>query len=260
MRSPKLILLAWGLAFVAARADPRPITVGDGTVTGDHFQPYTNRWEYSVKLPGKDLLKVGIWSDEMTAATVDGHAAFIRKQVAGNYKNDKTTVTLNTFDAHTLAPLRREWIDRNPANYTRLKFSGKIISVERIASGPQPGPAAAPPEPVATGPELTLAAPVFDFHGGMWGMVLAGAPLKVGLEGTFQTLDEFGPTVSTVKFRVVREEETSAGPGKKVMAFVVETDSEKSGHLVFWITPHAPYIIRLSFLAGNGAEFDYRML
>ena len=137
MRFLNCFFLAAGFAGVALQAEPVAIAVGDGTINGDRFQPYSNKWEYSVKPPGKDLIKVGIWSDEMVAATVDGHAAFIRKQVAGNYKNDKTTITVNTFDAHTLAPLRREWIDRNPANFTRLKFAGK--GVERSPAVGNPG-------------------------------------------------------------------------------------------------------------------------
>ena len=91
-------------------------------------------------------------------------------------------------------------------------------------------------------------------------MVLAGAPLTIGYEGTFKTLDEWSPSISTVKFKVVREEEVAAGPGKKVMAFVVEADSPNGGHLTFWVSPKAPYIIRLFFVGGNGAEFDYLMI
>ena len=260
MRFLQFLLLAAGLSGAALRAEPVVIAVGDGTINGDRFQPYTNRWEYSVKAPGQEARKIGIWSDEMVTATVDGHAAFSRKQVAGSYTSDKTTVTVNTFDAHTLAPLRREWIDRNPANFTRLKFAGPAVAVERFATGPQSGPNAAPPPPAIVPVELTLAATVFDYHGGMWGMVFAGAPLQVGFEGSFQTIDEFTPTVSPVKFKVVREEEVAAGPGKKVMAFVVEADSEKGGHLVFWISLRVPYIIRLVFTAGNGAAFTYEML
>ena len=259
MRRSIIILLSTWVSAGLLSAEPLPITVGDGTINGDRFEPYTNRWEYSIKPPGKDVVKIGIWSDEMVAATVDGHAAYVRKQIAGSYKTGKSTVTVNTFDARTLAPLRREWIDRNPANFTRISFAGKALAVERFAAGPQPGPNAPPPAPIATSAEIQLNASVFDYHGGMWGMILAGAPLRVGFEGSFQTLDEFNPTISTVTFKVVRQEEVTAGPGKKVQAYVVEADSAKGGHLVFWITPEAPYVIRLVFTAGPG-EWTYEML
>ncbi len=257
---PRLLHLLAGLSAGLLSAEPLPIAVGDGTINGDRFQPYTNRWEYSIKPPGKDVIKIGIWSDEMVAATVDGHAAFVRTQIATSYKAPgKEQITINTFDAHTLAPLRRETRPVNPLNFTRMIFNGRMLAIERLSAGGPPSPGAPPPPPAATNTELTLDAPVYDYHGGMWGMVLAGAPLKVGFEGSFLTLDEFSPTMSPVTFKVVRQEEVAAGPGKKIQTFVVEADSAKGGHLVFWLTPEAPYVIRLVFTAGPG-EWTYEML
>ncbi len=261
MRLPKILFLAVGFGLTTLRADHIAITVGDGTINGDRFQPYTNKWEYSITPLGKDKVKLGIWADEMVATTVDGRAAFSRMQTAGRYASPgKTVITINVFDAHTLAPLSREWIAPDPENFTRLKFDGKTIAIERMSSGGRQGPNAPQPAPAAAATELKLDAPVFDYHGGMWGMLLAGAPLKVGFEGSFQTLDEFNPTVSPVKFKVVREEDVAAGAGRTAHTFVVEADSPKSGHLIFWISPQAPYVIKLQFTGGNGALWSYDMI
>ena len=216
------LALAALVVATACTAEPHKIQVGDGTVTGDHFKAYVNRWEYSIKAPGKELQKIGIWTDELVALTQDGHAAFSRKQVASSYKHpESSTVTINVFDAHTLAPLKREWLDRNPENFTRLAFAPRYVTVERWASGPQTSPTEPPPQPLKTPAKLVLEAPVFDYQGGMWGTVLAGAPLKVGFEGTIRSLGEFDTTVEEKTFKVEREEMVAAGAGKVVKAFVI---------------------------------------
>jgi hypothetical protein len=256
--APMLVLSASRLLAAASPlSEPVTIVVGDGTVSGRRLAPYTNRWEYSRTPAGGQKVTMGLWTDELSADTIEGRAVWVRKQVAHSANRPgQTIVTVNVFDAFTLEPVRREWTPPDAANYTRIRFNHDRVSIERMASGGKPGPTAPAPPPSAESRDVELRGPVYDYHGGMWGMIFAGAPLKVGLEGTFRTLDEFSPTVSDVRFKVVREEEAFAGEGRTVHVFVVEADSS-AGRLTFWISPQAPYIIKLQFTDGAGALWSY---
>lgn len=63
---------------------------------------------------------------------------------------------------------------------------------------------------------------VYDFNGGLYGLLLAALPLRLGLDGSLPAVADKENTLTVEPFRVVRQEFVSAGSLGKVKAWVVE--------------------------------------
>lgn len=241
------------LLVVAATASDRPraVGVGDEVVDGSSIKPYANLWKVSVRRPDGTVLELGTWSDEMTRVDVGGRAALRRVQVAK--LKGHTSSTTNVFDARTLEPISDD-LRGDDGRFAHREFAGASVKVERL--GESPGAAAPTAAPTAT--TATLGRRVFDFYGGMYGLLLAGFPLREGYSATFPSILEYSEEVVDVTFRVDRKEPVVAGPGKTVVAWVVVCDTAQ-GAMTFWLTKREPYVIRLVFADAKGNVWSYDM-
>jgi len=223
-----------GAAGPAPAADPsRPIHVGDGTADGSRLRPYDNAWLFSVVLPGGGTRAQGIWSDHMDAVDLNGR--HILRRVQGmTYVNGVSQSIINIFDPATCAPITSEGRGRDGRLFRRT-FEGSHVTTERPAQDSTPASTAA----------LTAPEPVFDFYGGMYGLLLSCFPLDVGYSGTFTAVDEFRDVATPVSFSVVRRERIRAGSRGEVDTLVTVVDTPGQYTETFWLARDAPYIIRL---------------
>jgi hypothetical protein len=91
---------------------------------------------------------------------------------------------------------------------------------------------------------VKLDQPVFDFYGGMYGMLISTLPLADGYAAEIPTFDTNKMAIDWVPVRVKGREVVEASPGKKVETWVVETPTKLYGRMTWWVTKEAPYVIK----------------
>ena len=217
------------------------------TVDGSYVKPYTNLWKTTTSRDGVDQ-DSGTWSDSVTAITVDGKPAWRRTQVVTLPKGGSFTY-VNVFEPKTLRPISNAAVVSN-GDYSSHRFAPDGHSMTTFdARGDH---RALPVETMSP-----LAEPVFDYNGGMYGLILRGFPLAVGLRGTVATVDFNNDAILHVPFRVVGRERTEAKPGTFVMTWVVDADfltadhSEDGSIFRFYLSDEAPFVIKLVFTDPN---------
>jgi hypothetical protein len=232
------ILLATGGASQAAPTGPHLIHVGDGTITGAKLKPYNNAWMFSFVKDGQRKDQ-GIWSDVLRFREVDGKR--VAERIQGmTYPNGLSSVTINRFDPATLAPVYSE--QHTPdGKLVKRTFAGSHVELH-LTKGP--GDA-------ETVTQTDLPAAAYDFNGGMYGILIAAQPLRIGYSGRIPAVEEFDNGFVAVPFHVVRRETIRAGFKGRTNAWVVDVGGEAP--MTFWISNDAPYILRLSVPMNGGA-------
>ena len=243
-----LARLAFACAILAANATEavasteRLIKVGDGTISGARLKPYSNAWMFSFVKDGKKR-DLGIWSDALRYRDLDGKRVLERVQ-GMTYANGLSSVTINRFDPVTVAPIYSE--QRTPdGKLVKRSFAGSHLELHFTRA---PGTA----EEVI---RSDLAAAAYDFNGGMYGILIAAQPLRVGYSAAIPAVGEFSNDPVSIPFHVVRRETIRAGFKGRVPAWVVEVGG--AAPMTFWISERAPYILRLTLpMSGGEAVYD----
>ncbi len=221
--------------------DPVPISPGDGRISGSRLRPYTNAWVLSARYKDGHTEELGVWSDILRMRTVEGRKLYVRAQ-GMTYWNGKTSSAINMFDPETLAPVASINVAPDGKSIAR-KFDG--VHVQSTLVG------AAGAAPALN--KFDAPGPVFDFNGGMYGLLLAAQSLHAGDAGTIPSLDEFTDDYKPVRFKVTGRERIRAGAKGDVDCWVVEVEDGSSAPYKFWISDDAPYIIKLESPSPRGA-------
>ena len=232
----RLAALAAAIVLAASSAmaeDTATVKVGDGTLDGSFLRPYNNAWFYTAKTADGVVHPQGIWTDHMQWTTVDGRKALMRVQ-GTIFIVGKSNVVINTFDPKTLAPIGRE-AHNIDGSVSRRSFAGTHITDANRANGAT----------ADTTTSADLPVPVYDFNGGLYGILLASLPLKPGLTGSLPAINDEGNALSIEPFHVLRQETVSAGARGRVKAWVVETVKPGNYTMTFWLMKKPPYIIHL---------------
>jgi hypothetical protein len=235
------------LAVDAQTVEPVKIKVGDAMVAGSVIKPYKNVWRLTYEKPGSEPIDAATWTDEVEAVTIGGRSLLKRTQIATYKRREITVTTINVFDPQTMAAVSRDFKTSN-GTFNHIEFNANSIKYRRVET---------PGGQVKEGDEH-LDAPVFDFYGGLYGLLLTAFPLKTGFSASLPSLDENSDAVRWAIFRVVREEMVEAGPNRRVKAWVVETDDH--GPMTFWLTKETPYIIKLVYIMPSGIKATYTMI
>jgi hypothetical protein len=223
------------------------VRVGDPLIDGSFIKPYKNLWRLTYTKPSGESIDAATWSDEVERLRLNGRTLLRRTQVAKYNRNGIVMTTVNVFDPKTMAPVSRDFRDsRGPLK--QIEFDGRAIKYRGNS---------APGGEVQEG-AARLDVPVFDFYGGLWGLLLAAFPLKEGFTASLPSLDESTETLRWATFRVARAEAVEAGPGRRVKAWVVQT--EDNGPMTFWLTKEAPYVIKLVYVTPKGVTATYSMM
>ncbi len=243
-------LLAVTPSLVAAQStSPAPVklSLGDPQIDGSFLKPYKNVWKVTYAFPGKEPFLVGTWTDELSAIELNGRPLLKRTQLANYAKYGIASTNINVFDPKSMAPVSLEFRRSDTGEWAQREFNGAAVTYRRRKSAE-----AAKDD---TG-QLKMEEPVFDYNGGMYGVLLAAFPLEEGFTATFPTLSEDRDEFERLTFTVRKEEMVDAGPGKQVMAWPVEIDdlakNPKGSHSIFWISKEAPYVIKLVTIIPSG--------
>ena len=219
-------------------AAPLKIKLGDPSVDGSFLKPYKNAWKVVYAFPGKEPFLVGVWTDELTEVEANGRHLLKRAQMADYAKYNIVTTYANVFDPKNMSPVSMDFKRSDTGEWAHRDFDGALVKYRRGDS--------ADPAKTQTG-QLKMEEPVFDYNGGMYGVLLATLPLKEGFKATFPTLSEDRDELDWITLTVGKQELVDAGPGKQVLAWPVDTEGNyaNQSHSIFWVTKEPPYVIKL---------------
>lgn len=230
------------------------IKVGDPAIDGSFLKPYKNAWKVVYAFPGKEPFLVGTWTDELTPVDANGSHLLKRSQMADYAKYNVVTTYENVFDPKTMSPVSMEFKRSDTGEWAHRDFDKAQVKYRRADSDKAKTQAG----------QLNLKEPIFDYNGGMYGLLLAALPLKEGLKATLPTLSEDRDEFERVAVTVGKQELVDAGPGKQVMAWRIDTEGnyDNKSHSIFWVTKETPYVIKLVTVipAGNWVTVTMSMM
>ncbi|WP_156029791.1 DUF3108 domain-containing protein [Sphingomonas sp. URHD0057] len=209
------------------------VHVGDGTLDGSFLEPYNNAWMYNAKTADGTLHPQGIWTDHMQWSVLDGKRVMLRVQ-GTTFLNGSANTIVNFFEPRTLAPIKSETHGVDGTVFRRTFDGAHVTSVTLAGAGDKNDPDAA-----------DLPQAVYDFNGGMYGILLASLPLRKGLKGTLPAIADRDATLMAEPFEVLGRETVHAGARGNLSAWVVESTRPGEYTMTFWLSRSAPYIIRL---------------
>ncbi|HET7840261.1 MAG TPA: hypothetical protein VFM21_01580, partial [Terriglobia bacterium] len=172
-----------------------------------------------------------------TETEAGGRRLFKRTQMADYAKYNIVSTYVNVFDPKTMAPISQDFRRSDTGEWAHRDFDGASVKFRRQSSTQAK---------LETG-ELKLSGPVFDYNGGMYGVLLAALPLKEGLKASLPTLSEDRDEQEWVTVTVGKPELVDAGPGKQIMAWPIDTEAKyaNQSHSIFWVSKESPYVIKL---------------
>ena len=178
-------IVAASLQPLPAGAEEQTVKVGDPAVDGSFIEAYSNKWKLVGKGADGSVVEMGVWIDRAGLDEIAGRKVIRRRQL---WVHDTGAEGyFNVVDAKTLAPIVSQYT--NAAGiYYRVEYdvAGTIV---RYQHSPQPGNEPGTPKLDSAAPmeqgELKTAAPYFDFNSGMFGLLIAGFPLKEGYSARF---------------------------------------------------------------------------
>ena len=218
----------------ALRAEPPRLSVGDPGVSGVHLKPYTNLWKFTQQKPGAPAVEAGTWSDALEPTTFSGRPALKRSQVAKYNKGGIILTFVSVFDPSTMEPYSFDYVRSDDGNVRHVDFRHEtVVYRETEKTGIEPKESS-----------VKLDRPVFDFYGGMYGVLISTLPLREGYSAEIPTFDTTKMAIDWVPVRVVGRETVPAGAGKSAKAWVVETPTKLYGKMTWWVTKEAPYVIK----------------
>jgi hypothetical protein len=229
---------------------PAPVIhVGDGTLDGRMLRAYDNVWAVNVRYRDGRREERGLSSDHVRFREINGRRYLTRVEgstsVVGNAGAAATaefSMTFNVFDPYTMAPLFGSAASSGNEE-ERHEFAERHVTVtSRTGSSAE------------TRATIELTEPVYDFHNGMTGLLLAALPLRVGYKAVLPGLGERGADATEI--RVVGQESVSAGHLGVKNTFVVEIGPAPA-RSVYWISKKAPYVIKAEVRAPDAvASWD----
>jgi hypothetical protein len=254
------LMPGWGVPLEAA-----PVTIhpGDAAVDGRIIKPYRNSWRLVGRGADGSVVQMGIWSDNATIGTIDGREVIFRRQIWIHEKGAEGY--FNVVDHRTLAPVLSQYTNAG-GFYRRMEYGADGRTV-RYQYSPMPAPESPGTpavrlwSPMKQG-EIATAAPSFDFNTGMFGLLIAGFPLKEGYSARFPVFKSYDPGVEPawIDFVVKGKEEVPAGPGKTLDTWLVIANSPDTQEVMrFNLILEPPYIIRLR-QEWEGRDWTFEMM
>lgn len=253
MRHRTTLFFAIGLISVSASAQTpsgEVILPGDARVDGSFIRPATNAWKMTGTSPGGKRTEGGVWKDSIEIVDDGGRAIIRRTQIDAG--PDGTTTFITDTDRRTLAPIRSEVVT---ATGIRRVWTFEADHVHSVTTAPAKNGEAAKTKEA----DIAIKQPVFDFVGGMFGLLVAGFPLEKNFSAKFPVFDPRNG-VSWATYTVVDRESVPAGGKRKIEAWTVEVqDPVRLDRMVFSLIKEPPYIIRLQEV-GEGKFWVFDML
>jgi len=240
------LLLASLLCTSALAQSPAPekIVPGDVRVDGSFIRSATNAWKMTGTSPGGRRTDGGIWKDRIEVLDRNGKAIVRRTQVDSGPEG--TTTFITETDRQSLTPIRAE-VTTPSGMHRVLTFERDHVHVALTT------PARSEEK------DIPIAQPVFDFNGGLFGLLVDGFPLKEGFSAAFPIFDPRSG-VAWARYTVVGRERVASGKGRKTDVWTVEVqDPVRVTRMLFSLTKEPPYVIRLQEI-GDGVFWTFDMM
>src|SRR4030095_6235059 len=240
--------------------DPATVSVGDKTVDGSFIQPYKNKWKLVGTAPDGSVKEMGTWSDDVQVVDLDGRKVLKRRQ-SWNYGTGIETY-INIVEQKTLTPILSQYVN-SAGLYYRFEYGrdGKTVRYQRSPPTPDDSGPFKVSAPMEQG-EIVTDTPVYDFNSGMFGLLIAGFPLKAGYTVRFPVLNVVTPSKvpAWIDCRGEGKETVAAGPGKQVEAWLVVANSPATKEVMrFDLTKEPPDTIRLR-QEWQGRDWTFEMM
>ena len=110
--------------------------------------------------------------------------------------------------------------------------------------------------------ELKVDMPVFDFCAGMYELQFASFPLQENYHVKFPafTCSDEGTSIGWATLRVIGKEKVDAGQGRKVDAWVVETQLNPQWRETLWLAKEPPYVFRFIYYGPKGGHETFQLM
>jgi len=239
--------LALTLPTLGTRARSEPVTLlpGNPAIDGSFIQPYKTKWNLMGRGADGSVIQMGVWVDSTRIDTINGREVLIRRQAWIHDKGSEGYY--NIVDHKTMEPVLSQHVN-SAGTYRRYEFSPNSTSVryQQFQPDPQQGLKAmtAPAEQGV----LALQKPYFEFNCGMFGLLIAGFPLKEGYSARFPVFRSYDPKAEPawIDFEVKGKETISAGPYKNLETWLVVVNSPDTGEVITLnLAKVPPYVIKL---------------
>jgi hypothetical protein len=253
-----VILLA---SSASAWSEPATVLPGNAAVDGSFIQPYVTKWKVMGRAPDGSVIQMGTWSDATRIDRIKGREVLIRRQL---WLHDKGAEGYyNIVDHKTMQPVLSQHVN-SLGTYRRFEF-GPDDKTVRYAQfqprPPEPGKALPMNAPMQQG-ALKLKEPYFDFNCGMFGLLIAGFPLKEGYSARFPVFRSYDPKVAPawIDFTVKGKEVISAGPYKNLDTWLVVVNSPDTDEVITLnLAKVPPYVIELR-QPWEGRDWTFEMV
>jgi len=219
---------------------------GDARVDGTFIQAYKAKWKITGR--GKDgtVKDGGTWSDSVQVAKLHDRDVLRRAQV-WNYGTGTETF-VNFVDRKTLLPIITEFTNTQGIYY-RFEYSadGRVVRYQRSPALKDDSAPYNISDPMEQG-TVHLDVPVWDFNGGMFGLLISAFPLEAGYAAKIPVFPLVEPNAhpAWVDFSVSDKATVAAGPGKSVEAWNVVANSPATKEVMrFALAKEPPYVIEL---------------
>lgn len=245
MRFRSVAVASLVLCCHAFAQTPEKIVPGDPRVDGSFIRTVSNAWKMTGTTPGGKRKDGGVWKDRIEVIDRDGKAVIRRTQLDSG--PDGTTTFITETDRQTMRPIRAEVT--TPAGLHRvLTFEASRVHSVVTLPGKEPQEK-----------DIAIAQPVFDFNGGLFGLLVASFPLKDDFSATFPIFDP-RTGVTWAHYTVVGHERVPSGKGRTSETWTVEVqDPVRMTRMLFALTKEPPYIIRLQEI-GEGVFWTFDMM
>ena len=206
------------------------------------MHPYTNKWKVTLTNPKGITRFFQVWTDYSQKMELNGKTFIHRIQDIYDTKGNLIRSQMNFVDEKTLLPVRNS-LTFNNGNYFYYEFNGKHVTgnYKRNTS-----------EEIKY--DTTFSRTVYDWS--LYGILLAGLPLKVGFHAVIPIYEYPNPTDGWLKVDVNEKEMINAGNRGKVSAFKIETNQ----HMIFYIIKEPPYVLKLIYNTPKGAILTWDMV
>lgn len=261
---PLALVVLLGLAPAGA-ASPVTVRPGDPSIRGEVIKPYQNKWKLVGRGPDGSTVEMGTWMDVARVDHIGDREVLIRRQIWIHDRGAEGYV--NIVDHKTLTPILSQYTNAGGL-YRRIEFSpdGRTVRYQSTPIPPQDS-VPSPPKPYRISSpmlsgEIKLESRFFDFNTGMFGLLLAGFPLKQGYSARFPVFRSYDPKAEPawVDFEVQGREKVPAGPGKTLETWLVVAHSPDTDEVMtFNLSSEPPYMIRLR-QTWQGRDWTFEMM
>lgn len=200
------------------------VSPDDGIVTGKHIPAYSNAWSMTAVNPDGTVVNRGVWNDEISFYKLGGRE--ILKRIQHIHYVDKITIQEEDVYRDSLNHIHLMIYDSGKNPHTDINYDNKKIwgrKVFRIAGLKEIELMSAPFS-------YELPQPVFDWH--LWGILIAGFPLKVGYSARFLAHESYSYLPGDFRWFTIKVTGTDVidgGKWGKINCYIVEVNAE-----VFW--------------------------